>query len=488
MAISSLGSGSGLDLNGILDAIMNVEAVPLNQLDLKEASFQAKISGLGSLQSAVSAVQTAAKKLVVATGSTAMSTFSTMRASLADSTLGTVTAAKGAVVGSYKLEVNSLAQGHQLQSAKILSTDTTTLNPGQLKIEIGKVAGGVGSGGAFTASSSMDLTIELDESTGKVKLESIRDAINNANGDASATIIDDGNGGKTLQVASKSTGTSNVVKISGDIDALNYDPSTNSTTGMTQTQEASDAKIKLNGVEITSSTNTFTNPIDGITLTVSKKTADDSPTTLNVTADKSPIVNYLTDLVKAYNELNKTIKGLGFFDKEGKGVNNGVLLGDSTLRSVESQMRSAMFAISGNINDKVASLGDLGISMSKATGTSAVPSGEITLDTAKLQKAIDSNFEGVANFAAALGKNLDKATSSMLGSAGVITAKTSGLESSIKSIESKREVLNRHLVSVQAIYLKQFTALDSYVAEMQRTTASLTQQLATLPKTSSASK
>ncbi|MCL2829567.1 MAG: flagellar filament capping protein FliD [Betaproteobacteria bacterium] len=484
-SISSLGSGSGIDLNSILTAIMNVEAIPLNRLDTKEASYQAQISGLGALQGAVAAFQTAAKKLAVSAGTSPVSSFSSMRASLVDTTLGTVSAAQGAVAGSYKLEVNALAQGQQLQS-----TVNPDLNAGQLKIEIGKVEGGVGSGGAFTANSSIDLNIELDTSTGAVSLESVRDAINKANGGVSATIIDDGQGGRTLQVASKSTGSSNVIKISGDIDSLNYDPSTNEgvgAAGMAQTQEASDARIKLNGIEITSSTNTFNNPIDGITLTVSKMTATDSPTTLNVSADKSPLVNYLSDMVKAYNDLNNTIKALGYYDKDGNGAQNGVLLGDSTLRTVQNRIYSTMFAMAGGINDKVASLDDLGISINKSADGTA-PTGEISLDTAKLQRAIDSNFESVANFAATLGKNLGSVTDAILGSNGIIPAKTTGLQATIKSIESQRDQLSRHLDSVQQMYIKQFTALDSYVASMQTTAASLTQQLASLPKTSSSSK
>ena len=114
MAVSSLGVGSGLDLNGILTSLMQVEQQPLLAMQKKEASYQARISALGSLKGALSSLQTAAQGFIPATGQTAADKYASFKASLADSAIGTATASTGAVAGSYSLEVTALAKAQRL--------------------------------------------------------------------------------------------------------------------------------------------------------------------------------------------------------------------------------------------------------------------------------------------------------------------------------------------------------------------------------------
>ncbi|MBY0444356.1 MAG: hypothetical protein K2Q15_04000 [Burkholderiales bacterium] len=130
--ISSLGSGSGMDLNGLIDKLMTAEKAPLKDLLLKEASYQAKISAYGSVKSALSAFQTSLKSL------SNVQTFKSTTATLADTSIATVSSNSIAQAGSYSLEVSQLAQNQKLTSSAFSSINTG-LGTGTLTLQLGTV-------------------------------------------------------------------------------------------------------------------------------------------------------------------------------------------------------------------------------------------------------------------------------------------------------------------------------------------------------------
>ena len=121
MAVSSLGVGSGLDLNNLLTSLMQAEQQPLVALQRKEASFQSRISALGSLKGSLSSLQTAAQGFIPTTGQTALNKYASFSATVADNTIASASASTGSVAGVYSLEVSALAAGHRLTSPN--STD-----------------------------------------------------------------------------------------------------------------------------------------------------------------------------------------------------------------------------------------------------------------------------------------------------------------------------------------------------------------------------
>ncbi|MBV5333777.1 hypothetical protein JZU57_00690, partial [bacterium] len=110
MAISAPGIGSNLDVTGIVSKLMATEQGPLTLLATKEASYQAKLSGLGSLKGAISALQTAAAALVPDASTSALQKFSVFNAAVSDTSIATASATSGAANSTYKLEVTQLAQ------------------------------------------------------------------------------------------------------------------------------------------------------------------------------------------------------------------------------------------------------------------------------------------------------------------------------------------------------------------------------------------
>ena len=220
MAISSAGLGSNLDVNGIISQLMALEQAPLTALAKKEAALQAKISALGSLKGALSAVQTAASALIPPAGTTALQKFSVYRTAVADTAIASASASSTAIAGTYSLEVTALAQAQRLvsqQSGAYTSSTSPLASQGTLRLASGSTATG-----SFVETSAKDIDFTAAGKT----LGDLRDAINSANLGVSATIITTTNAGVSraqLILSGNTPGQSNVFKLSG-LDGFNFDP------------------------------------------------------------------------------------------------------------------------------------------------------------------------------------------------------------------------------------------------------------------------
>lgn len=488
--VSSLGSGSGLDLNGLLTNLMLAEQQPLLNLQNKEASYQSRISALGSLKSSLAALQTAASALVPGIGVSAEQKYTSFSASVADSAIATASVGTGAVAGSYSLEVSSLAQNQRLASTTFTSA-STAIGTGQLTIELGKLSGGV-----YTADSARSKTITIDSSN--ATLGGLRDAINAANIGATATIIN-GTGGAQLILSSKETGLSNVLKISGTGDTplagFDYDPvsdtGTFSQSASQGGQAASDAAFKLNGIAATSSTNSVTSVLDGVTLNLLKTSAiataasagppvvaeTRTPTTLTVTKNStSAITSSLNAFIKAYNDANTAIKSLGAYDAAN--ATSGALQGDSTLRNAKNTIQRLVFSAGAGGTSAFQRLSDIGVTLGKKD---VIGDNSLSLDSTKLNAALAKDPTAVANLVAAVGKSFKEGTETLVGTTGTISAATDGANRTIKSLTKAQEAMQKRLETIEARYRKQFTALDSMISSMNTTSSYLTSQLAALP-------
>lgn len=473
MAISSLGVGSGLDLSGLLASLMQAEQQPLLALQRKEASFQARISALGSLKGTLSTLQTAAQGFIPGTGQTAFSKYSTFSTSLADTSIATASATTGAVAGTYSLEVNALAQSHRLTSPD--STDVTgsaaltdgLTAGGTLKIELGSLAAGT-----FTADGARELNVTV---AAGATLAEVRDAINAAASDGriSATIVN-GSNGQQLVLTSNKTGLANVMKLSG-IAGLDFDPTGAGTGTLSQDaakggQPPSDAAFTLNGIAATSSSNTVSSVLDGVTLTL-LKTNIGTPTTLTVSRDSTTaLTSAINGFVKAYNDAAKAMKDLGFYDAGTKKA--GALQGDSALRSAQNQVRGLLQTVVGG-SSALKTLSDIGVSLQK--------DGTLKLDSTKLKAATDADYAGVTNLVASIGTAFKDGLEALVGSSGNITAATDSSNRLIKDLVKRQEALAARLTQVEERYRKQFSSLDTLIAGMNQTSSWLTQQLASLP-------
>lgn len=456
--ISSAGIGSGLNVESLVTGLMSIERQPLTQLQTQQSSYQSKISAIGSLKSALASLQTAAKALTPTTGQSATASFSAYKATFADTTIASATTSNSAVAGTYSIDVTSLATNQRLALNTTYSSGATALD--------------------FGTDSSRTLTLSLASgSTSTITLDSsqntlaaVRDAINNANAGASATIVTDTSGKQNLLLTATTGGTANTVTLGGTatfIDPANPGTPIAASSAFTQTQGASDAVVKIQGVSIATNGNTISNAIDGIDLTVNKT----GSTTLTVTRDTSDLKSKLNAFVTAYNNLNSSIKSLGAYDATTKTA--AVLNGDSSLRSVQSQVRAALTSVpSGLSGNTYQTLSSMGVSFQS--------DGSLQVDNTKFDKAASTDFSAVANAIGAYGTALKTTTTNLLGTTGVIASRTDGLNASVKSIGKQIDALNNRLTIIEQTYRAQFTALDTTMTSMNTTSTYLTQQLARL--------
>jgi flagellar hook-associated protein 2 len=468
MALSSPGLGSNLDVNSIISQLMSLEQRPLTALSQKEASYQAKISALGSLQGTISALQTAAGTLVPATGTTATQKFTVFATTLSDYSVAAASTSSSAVAGTYTLEVNQFARQHSVASGTGAATpfsgtgDTLPLG-GTLTLSLDSLGG-----------SSPHTSTEITIADGATP-ENIRDAINGANAGVSALVIN-GVAGKQLVLTSNDAGSNQFIKLSG-IAGLAYDPDAAPapSDAFVQSQVAQGSAFKLNGIAVEGVSNQVSTAIDGITLNLLKgpeAPATALSTTLTISKDNSSLSTGVNALVKAFNDFSTTASSLGTYNAATNTA--GALNGDSTLRTAQNSFRSIL----GNIPAAVAGssfqrLSDVGVSLQK--------NGTLSVDSAKLSAAISDDLAGVANLVAAFGSAFKDAAEGLAGSSGLIAARREGITTSIASLGKQSDVIVSRLEGIEARYRKQFTALDTLISGMTSTSNFLEQQLAILP-------
>ncbi|GLS06063.1 hypothetical protein GCM10007860_32290 [Chitiniphilus shinanonensis] len=402
MAISSAGLGSGLDVNGIISQLMQVESQPLTKLQTKVTEAGTKISAVGSLQSALASLQ--GKVLTLSSASA----YKSVQGSLGDSGIGTVSTSVLAQAGSYSLAVTQLAQSQKLKS-DVFSSASAPVGTGTLTIQFGTEVPGVdGAAGTFAVNGEKGaLTVKIDSSNNT--LTGLRDAINNQNAGVTATLINDG-GGYRLLLSSSDSGSANSLRIQAeDADGDNSDAAglsrftydANATGHLVQTQAAQDARFALDGIAITKSSNSVSDLLQGVTLNLQKTSSLDSSgnpvaTTLNITRDTSGVKKSVQDFVDSYNAFVKSVSDLTFYNEDDK--SSGVLNGDSMVRSVQNTLRATLNQALG-AGSHYQSLSEVGISFDK--------NGNMTLDSSKLQSALDARPDDVASLFATNGTASD---------------------------------------------------------------------------------
>lgn len=474
--ISSTGIGSNLDVKTIVSQLMATEQGTTTALNNKQTSFNAKLSAIGTLKSALSTLQQSAQTLNLS------STFSTVTASVADTTALNASVTSATSAGSYNIEVQSLAQ-----SQKLLSTGydnkTDVVGSGTLTIDVGTYSSAGSPPVTFSANSAVaQQTITIDSSNNT--LEGIRDAINNANGAVTATIINDGSKYR-LALTSKDSGAANAVKIGvaesggAGLAQLAYDGTTGGgASNLTQNVAAQNAVIKVDGVSITKSSNTITDAIQGVTLNLTKAMASGTTTKLTLTHDTAAASTAIHSFVDSYNAVNKLIA-----DSTAYNVATGtgsVLTGDSTLRTIQNQLRNALSNVIPGAPNGLAALSDAGVSF-QTDGSLAINATKLAAALADPQKDMSRLFTTSADGTIGFGSRINTLVSNMIfGKTATLNGRIDGINTSIKTIQNRLAAESIRLQAVQKQYNAQFSALDTMVASMTKTSTFLTQQLAAI--------
>ncbi|BEM14418.1 flagellar filament capping protein FliD [Serratia bockelmannii] len=461
--ISSLGLGSGLDLNGLLDKLTKAEQQRLTPYTTKQSSYNAQLTGYGTLKGALEKFDNLSKEM-------AKEDFFKATTATEHDAFKITTNAK-AVPGNYVVEVKKLAQAQTLTTQAKVSDQGAKLG----------TEGATDRSLTITAGNPPKET-KIPLSDDQTSLLELRDAINGAKAGVTASIMRVGDNDYQLAISSSTTGENNKISLQVDNDKqlgdiLNYNATRGTSTAMKQTVAPQDAELVVNGTEIKRSTNSISDALQGVTIDLKTKTKDTEPQNLVISTNTAGTTDKIKEWVDGYNALLDTFNALSKFTpvKTGEAPNpsNGPLLGDNTLRGVQSSIKSALSAAQDNPDLK--GIGNLGITTNTKTG-------KLEIDSAKLKKAMDEKPDQVSNFFAGNGKDTGMATEihneiqSYIKSGGIIENSTKSINTNLDRLNSQITTVTASIQSTIDRYKQQFVQLDTMMSKLSGTSDYLKQQ------------
>ncbi len=390
--ISSMGIGSGIDVNSLVQQLVSAERAPqANRLSQKESSLESRLSAYGSLKSALSKFQGSVQDL------TDIDAFRAISATSSDEDVVSVSASPGAQTGRFDIQVSQLAQSQSIASQGF-SSKTDAVGTGKLVFKFGSV--GADDGSVFTQNEEASTkTVEIG--AGNNTLQGIRDAVNEAEIGVRASIINDGSGERLIFTSEKSgAGNGFVIEAQDGAGApaaadglgrLAFGPEAGGS-GMSRTRAGEDALLTVNGLEISRASNEFSDVLDGVKIQL--KGTNEAPLSVDVSRDMDAVKGKITGFVDAYNAFQTQVRQLSSYNAETQQAS--VLTGDALLRNVSDTLRRAMTSTVEVLDDgAIRAFSDLGI-MTKRDGT-------LEVDSGKLDDALEENFELVGALFASTG-------------------------------------------------------------------------------------
>lgn len=483
-ALSSIGiSGTGLD-ESVITKLVAIEKQPADALTTANSKLQTKVSTWGRIQSNFSSLQDAAAKLQDS------SFWNSTTAKSSDDSTVSVTTGSNAAAGAYAVTVSQLATSQSVASNSFTAS-TSTVGEGTLSIQLGTyVTDNSTTPPAVTfnakaAASAVNITIGPGDNT----LEKIRDRINTANAGVNASIVTDASGARL--VLRGPNGETNAFKVSvtesgtaPGLSALAYTAETGAAAGssnMNRTQSAQNAKATINGLNVSSESNTLNNVLDGVTLTLNK--TNTSPTSVTVNQDSATLTKGVQDFISAYNSVVSTIRVQTLYDDASKTA--GPLQGDATARGLLFQMRN-LIGSNSSASSAFGRLSDVGIDIN-TDGTMVLKSSTklndaISKNPSELRKFFSnsSDTDNTVNGIATRVKNLTKQILDT--TSGAIANSTNGLNSTIKRNNTKIDGINTHASQVETRLRAQYTALDTSMSKLSGLSSYVSAQLAALSK------
>jgi flagellar hook-associated protein 2 len=469
--ISSVGIGSGLDVNSIVSQLVALEKQPLTNLALKATNTQNQISSFGQVQSQFSALTDVATRIADP------STWGARNASSSNTSAATITAASTANATTFSLDVDQLSQQQSVSSAAL--TPGTMPGAGTLTLQLGSWGGTT-----FTAGTAPGVAVTV-AATDTIAM--IAANINSSNAGVTASVFNDGTNERLL-LQSKTTGAAAGFRVqSGDtaLAGLVFDPQNKAGIGMATSgipvQYAQDAKARINGLAVTSATNTLTNNIPGVTISLTAVTTSKfglsgetkNPLTMTISEDVTPAVKNVNDFVTAYNTLNQTLSDLTKYDAATKTA--GLFQGDASVVGLQNVLRSMLG--SSSLGATSQHLSDVGLERQL--------DGSLTINTAKLSLAANNgttlqqlftnnNNNSLTNGFALKFKTLGQG---VLASGGSVTNEAAALQKALDTNTAEQTKVNDRATLVEAQLRTRYSALDAQMAQLNALNSYVTQQV-----------
>ena len=429
--ITAAGVGSGIDVENILSQLNELERRPVNVLNEKRAALEVELSAYGSVKGALSGLQNAVDIL----GSDQK--FGAFVASSSDEDVFTAVSSSGDTAERHDVEVLSLATTHRLSSAAYASSDAA-VDQGTLQFSAGE--------------NTFDVLIDGSNNT----LTGLRDAINDSidNTSVSASIINV-DGGHRLILTAKESGTAGQINVS-KTPAL---PLGSTDAGFSEISQATDASLIVHGFTVTSSSNTVSDVIEGVTLSLTGV----GKSTLNTERDTTSLRASVDEFVSRYNSMTETLDRLA--DTE--------LSGDQLPRGIDSRMRTAFIgAVDLGNGDSTTAL-DLGFTFDRY--------GKLSINEKAFNDALDTGVnryvEAFANPDTGLASRFSDLVDEYTQAGGIIDNREDGVDVRRNNIDDQIDRLEYRIEKTNARLRRQYTSMDLIVTNLQSTSSFLVSRL-----------
>jgi flagellar hook-associated protein 2 len=450
MATSGVTGGSSIDVRSLVSQLVAAERKPLDdQVARATSKVTTQISATSALMGALSAFQNTLNNLKTTTAFSSRTTAST------DADIVTATATATAAPGRYDIEVERLASAQQISSAVPFAQGSTQV---------------VGTGTLTLSLGATSFTVNIGSTNNT--LADIRNAINSAadNPGITASIINASDGAHLVLTSTK-TGAANPIQVtqSGTLSQLEY--SSGNQANYTQLRGAEDALVTVAGqYQATSATNVVEGVIDGVSLNL--VSAEPGTTvSVDVLFDKKAAKDKITAFVAGYNSLRGMLTRLGGYDSASKTA--GPMLGDALLSGIDAEIRRTLSTPVEAAGDVVQTLASIGITTQK--------DGTLSVEAAKLDSALANNFDAVSRlFGTAetgVAAKLHQQITDRLADGAGIDVRNDSLQAEQRALAKKTADINVRMTILQQTYLKQFTALDTLLSNLQSTSSFLSQQI-----------
>ena len=430
--ISISGLASGLNTSSIISALMAVERQPVTHLTDAQEKLQGQQKELTSVKSSLQQLALLASEFSMP------SLFETSQAVVSSEPLRVSAATSaGAGIGGYELEVKQLANSAQR---------------------------------TFTfASPAAEETLTIDGNSFTVKAgETAKEFANTVNSTSSSTVYAAVLEGNTLVLSNRATGNTGAefIKVS--------DPGTTLVETAGSAKEGKNAEYSVDGVAGTSTSNTVTNAIAGVTLTLNGLTTT-GPVTIDVQApgaSVSAVEAQVQSFVKLYNSTVETIQKQLSTKPIAKPKNagefaTGTLFGDVELEGLLGGMRQSMYAPIAGLAAEMSNPSAIGISTGAASGGGASQGsieGLLTLNSTKLSEAVKTNPAGVQQMLEKWSQGLQSQLEEVSGPGGSLEARANGDSAQITQLTSQISTMNEMLAVREKALQATYAALESAIS------------------------
>jgi len=460
MATTSSTSTASSSLRTMAQQLMATDRKPLERMQAEKAELQERGEALQTLGSRLSSLRTLAASFLL---SGAQNPLRKLQVSGGDDQIVRATLGGAAMAGEHAIEVVRLAGRHALASEAVTGGDPVAIagsEKGNGAASSGTVRFRLTAGGTAT-----EYTAEIEAgATRQQALRSLAAAIN-AGGGVRASVLDRGDGRVSLLLQAAATGAAGRITGIEDLEggwmrALGLGGGSGKPAATGTVEEAADALVRVDGVEVVSPENTLVDVLPGISLTLRSV---GGPVRIAVDADADGTIAEIRSFIEQYNQALDEVRDSSRSADE-TGANRGIFAGDLAVVRLRSRLRSAVTGSVAAADGTLSSLADLGITTDREVRLSLNSEKTLRAAIAADAGAVEAVFSGEEG----IGARLKALLGEYAVAGGVISRQSASVRTRISSIDRRVERANEALERKEAQLIQQLAQMEATIGSLSR--------------------